>query len=34
MANYPNFNPNKYSEVYEIEKLNLRKYKNPMVDLK
>ncbi len=34
MANYPTFNPNHYSDALEIEKLNLRKYKNPMIALR
>ena len=29
MANYPKFNPNKPGEVYELEKVSYRKYKNP-----
>jgi len=29
MANYPRFNPNKPWEVYELEKVSYRKYKNP-----
>ncbi len=33
MANYPKFNPNKPWEVYELEKVNYRKYKNPGRDL-
>jgi cell division protein FtsI/penicillin-binding protein 2 len=34
MANYPTYNPNNYSEVYDLEKLQLRKYRNPVTDLR
>ncbi len=34
MANYPTFNPNSPWDVYELEKLNYYKYKNPLIDLK
>lgn len=34
MANYPSYNPNRPWNVYELEKVNHRKYKDPIIDLK
>jgi cell division protein FtsI/penicillin-binding protein 2 len=34
MANYPSYNPNNYSDVYDLKKLQLRKYSNPKIDLR
>ena len=33
MANYPSFDPNNPGEVYELEKVNYKKYKNPANEL-
>lgn len=33
MANYPTYNLNNYSDVYELEKVRFSKYPNPMNDL-
>lgn len=33
MVNYPDFDPNSFSEVYEMEKITGAKYPNPRVDL-
>ena len=34
MANYPSFNPNEPGKVYELEKVNYAKYRDPIIDLK
>lgn len=33
MANYPDFDPNDFGSVYEIEKVSYAKYHNPIFDL-
>ncbi len=32
MANYPDYDPNNFGDVYEIEKVSLAKYRNPTFD--
>jgi cell division protein FtsI/penicillin-binding protein 2 len=33
MANYPTFNLNDFSDVYELEKVRFSKYPDPTIDL-
>ncbi len=33
MANYPDYDPNDFGSVYEIEKVSYAKYPNPLFDL-
>lgn len=33
MANYPDYDPNDFTEVYEVERVNMMKYPNPDFDL-
>jgi hypothetical protein len=33
MANYPTYDVNNYSDVYELERVTSSKYPNPSVDL-
>jgi len=33
MANYPTYDLNNYSDVYEIEKVRYSKYPDPKIDL-
>lgn len=33
MAGYPDYDPNEFGSVYEIEKVSYAKYPNPLFDL-
>jgi|TARA_Y100001960_G_C14404881_1_gene695289 hypothetical protein len=33
MANYPTYDLNNYSDIYELEKVRYSKYPNPSIDL-
>lgn len=33
MVNYPDYNPNNFTDVYEMERVNMTKYPNPNADL-
>ena len=33
MANYPNYDPNEFTQVYAMEKVSYGRYPNPSFDL-
>ncbi len=33
MVNYPDFDPNSFTDVYDMEKVNYARYENPSFDL-